>query len=487
MLSLSSDSEEISRRNGSSTGFRVFRGLLRRMVIAFQSGSNLAADQSDANPNIHATTSPSSAVTQKSSDSYKQPSPSRRLRRKQENNEDDDGHLGKKARKSGAKSCQRPRFLACPFWKADPVKHWDCFLKKITTISYVKQHLARRHTPDFYCQRCFQVFSDEQVYDRHVLDASCKRSASAKLEGITHQQSKQLSRKCAGSVEEQWFAVWRIVFPGDTPPTSIYVDSDQSEDFCLIREFSQRSGATFLREELQAHGLLLRPGVSDEEVQDTLRAGLDSMFEYFRLNRDSVPTSSSPARTRRSSVQPMLQSTPTDINPNGSIAAADTSLSDVTQADSAPLWNNLSGSTSELSGTAATELELGESPSPTRLPKFSAQLSTTLSDQRKDSAGDETARGIAPIIVSRPDLGPETADLDTFGDNMFDFGEGASGYGVPAGQFSYSMADADGTMFGHGSPSDMDPEPVDLDMLIGKITKNEAGIREWESLITMSL
>ena len=456
------------------------------MVIAFQSGSNLADDQSDAVPNIHTTISPSSAATQKSSDSYKQPSPNQRLRRKQEDNEDDHGHLGKKARKSAAGSCQRPRFLACPFWKADPVKHWDCFLKKITTISYVKQHLARRHTPDFYCQRCYKVFSDEQVYDRHVLDASCTRSAYTKLDGITPQQSKQLSRKCAGSVEEQWFAVWRIVFPGDTPPTSIYVDSDQSEDFCLIREFSQRSGATFLREELQAHGLLLRPGVSDEEVQDTLRAGLDSMFEYFRLNRDSVPTSSSPARTRRSSVQPMLQSTPADINSNSGIAAADTALSDVTQADSAPPWNNLSGSTSELSGTAATELELGEPPSPTRLPKFSAQLSATLPNQQNDSASDDAARGIVPAIVSLPDPGSEATDLESFGDNMFNFGEGVSGSEVPPGQFYDSMVDADGTMLGHGGPSDMDLEPVDLDMLIGKITKNEAGAREWEWL-TMSL
>ncbi|KAK4450896.1 hypothetical protein QBC34DRAFT_276135, partial [Podospora aff. communis PSN243] len=117
-------------------------------------------------------------------------------------------------------------------------------------ISYVKQHLARRHTPDFYCHRCFQVFSNEQAYDSHVLEAVCTRGLSAKLEGITQHQSRQLSRRSGGSVEEQWLAMWKIVFPDDSVPTSIYIDSDQSEDFCLLREFSQERGVEILREEL---------------------------------------------------------------------------------------------------------------------------------------------------------------------------------------------------------------------------------------------
>ncbi|KAM7211350.1 hypothetical protein V8F06_013258, partial [Rhypophila decipiens] len=144
-------------------------------------------------------------------------------------------------------------------------------------VSYVKQHLARRQIPTFYCHWCFAIFETEPVYDHHVIAASCTREA--KLEGISQPQSKQLSKKSKGSLEDQWFAMWDILFPTEPRPLSIYIDSDQSKDFCLMREFSQQHGVSILHDEIRASGLLLRPGASDQELFRVLSRAVDAMFE----------------------------------------------------------------------------------------------------------------------------------------------------------------------------------------------------------------
>ena len=103
-------------------------------------------------------------------------------------------------------------------------------------------------------------------------------------------QRDELSRKSKGSVQEQWYAVWTILFPEDNPPTSIYIESTQSEDFCRIREFCQRDGVAILREELQSSGLFPRPEVSEEALQTTVQRAMESMFNIYWLRRSSALT-----------------------------------------------------------------------------------------------------------------------------------------------------------------------------------------------------
>lgn len=219
----------------------------------------------------------------------------------------------KRSKVSQPKGIGRPRFLACPFWRLDPVKHWGCFAKKTRTISYVKQHLSRQHSADFYCQRCYKIFSDAEIRDRHVLSVWCApRDPSAILEGVSHDQKTQLSRKSKGSMEDQWYAMWNILFPGRQQPSSVYIDSDQSEDFCRIREFSQREGVTILRDELRTSGIVLRPKASDDQLDETIQRAMDSMFEYFRLGQISTDTrcSGQSDRDDRASGQSKQQETP---------------------------------------------------------------------------------------------------------------------------------------------------------------------------------
>ncbi|KAH8885528.1 hypothetical protein GQ53DRAFT_828919 [Thozetella sp. PMI_491] len=190
-----------------------------------------------------------------------------------------------------------PKHLACPFWKLDPIKHCECFLHKLNTIGYVKQHLARRHTPTFYCQRCYAVFETDKALDRHVINDSCTREDSAELEFasrfVSAKNSRELSRKSKrGLVEEQWFAIWSLLFGERPRPISIYVDMNLSEDFALFREFVQRDGLDALREELEAAGFISKPNISEGELQSNLRRAIDATLEQYLQSRFSIATAS---------------------------------------------------------------------------------------------------------------------------------------------------------------------------------------------------
>lgn len=283
MISLSSDSEQVGRRDCDNSGFSFFKKLFGRILVAYQAGVNQACGQGSGTTTRATCGSNLSLLVPTATQSRKR----KRLSGDSPPGKEDDDHETPKAKKTKQEhpDCQSPRCFACPFYKMDPIKHWECILKKITSISYVKQHLLRRHTPDFYCHRCYASFPDAQTYDQHVLQASCLRDELAKFEGVTQHQSRLLSKKVTGSVETQWFAMWKILFPDDPPPTSIYVDS---VDLGLVREFGRREGVGILRDTLQSSMLLLRAGVSESELERVLRVGLDAMFEYFRLSHQSA-------------------------------------------------------------------------------------------------------------------------------------------------------------------------------------------------------
>lgn len=183
--------------------------------------------------------------------------------------------------------------MACPFLKLDPRKHWECFSKKITRIGYVKLHLTRVHTPPLYCQRCFRLFDDEELLDQHIMSAACTRNPLQQLDGISPAKSLQLSEKSKGSIESQWYRIWEILFPDQHRPSSIYVFCDETQDLTLLREFSQRNGLVIMRDQIRASGLLLRPDVSDAQLEETLNRALDCMFEHYRLSPETLPTASS--------------------------------------------------------------------------------------------------------------------------------------------------------------------------------------------------
>lgn len=292
LLSISSDSKLVDVDGKRHTGYRVFVQVLYRLNLLCHTEAN-----NEGESNKRDTTSTqnkqrgSSSVTVKkrgSDSTQRQKRPRGNSGNSEENARDsgDDGNARRPRKRAVRQTdCQRsPTLLACPFWKQDAQKHVDCFLKKIDTIGHLKQHLMRRHTPAFYCQRCFVKFSEEKEFDNHV-EGICVRDPTAKLEGISHSQKDQLSRKFRGSGEEQWYHIWDILFPEYPRPASIYIDNSLSEDFCQIREICQREGIGILIEELSASGLVRRTGATDELLYMTLQRAMDFIFGNYVLGR----------------------------------------------------------------------------------------------------------------------------------------------------------------------------------------------------------
>ncbi|KAK4153983.1 hypothetical protein C8A00DRAFT_33236 [Chaetomidium leptoderma] len=266
-----------------------------------------------------------------------------------------------KKRKLGGPPRERPtKFLACPFWKLDPREHRCCFKLTLDGIARVKQHLNRKHAPQFYCEYCMEILPDNESHRRHVESRTCTYRACS-FSGITHQQQRELSRRSRpnSSERERWFAIWDIVFPGRPRPASPHIDTELSEDLCQFMEFVGAPGpaaiaaAEVLRENttmtrINDGGRSTNTAVPEEEEQDTaalleraITRGFSLMFEQWLAERDSHPT---PVEHAQQPTQPTIV-TPSDSEPSGSSGGQSSSrgvapLHQDTRTSSASLVNN---------------------------------------------------------------------------------------------------------------------------------------------------
>ncbi|GAB1311482.1 hypothetical protein MFIFM68171_01692 [Madurella fahalii] len=229
---------------------------------------------------------------------------------------EDDGSDGEGSRRRRSKrptprapdDRRTTKWLACPFWKLDPSEHRACFRLTLDGIARVKQHLSRRHTPDFYCEFCMAVFSDQEDHQRHVQSRSCSYR-SCKFTGITHQQHRQLSRRSKPNLSEQerWFAIWDIVFPSHPRPASAYMDSDLSEDLCQFREFAQLRGPAMILAEIQANHRASMSELTEAQASSalelTISRGVFTLFEaWLAEHNNASPTQPIAASTRQESL-----------------------------------------------------------------------------------------------------------------------------------------------------------------------------------------
>ncbi|KAF5640186.1 hypothetical protein F25303_7212 [Fusarium sp. NRRL 25303] len=285
--SVSGDSEGQADRN--SLGCCFFSRIFSRLAILSQNEVTEQGESSKSSSKGKQVAKDGATSSSRTRDTASAAG-GRKNRRQGDDHGDESGDrqnepLKKKGKTSQSHSDERSQFLACPYWKADSRRYWDCFLKKNDTIAHLKQHLTRRHTPKYYCQICYQTFRDFDLFDSHALERSCTRGPSAKLEGISQQQKNQLSLKSKGSVEQQWYTVWSILFPDMEPPATIYIYSTQSEDFCRIQEFVLREGVAIMMDELESNGLVVRPDASNQLLRSTVQRAMVSIFRSYSVRR----------------------------------------------------------------------------------------------------------------------------------------------------------------------------------------------------------
>lgn len=169
----------------------------------------------------------------------------------------------------------------------------------LTTISRVKQHLYRVHKRlDNCCLSCFEVFTLEQLLSAHNrARPSCEVQATRFEEKLTTEQVKFIKRRSLGrTLEETWFAIFKILFPGSPLPTSPFVDSVSAD---AVQNFADH----FFRQARARLSRLVRAGLEgrmllEGDQQRILDSALESAIARLvwqtdprRENSDMLPES----------------------------------------------------------------------------------------------------------------------------------------------------------------------------------------------------
>jgi hypothetical protein len=160
--------------------------------------------------------------------------------------------------------------FACPFQRLDPLKHHECLKYALHRIKDVKQHLYRRHKqPDYYCARCFHIFTTADAREEHVRSKNCDNLEAPKFEGITDMQKKRLNKTSSRGLDpqEQWFSMWDIIFPNKSRPSSVMIGNYIAEMVPLLRNLWSRKKYGILAKAQKHHAMPLDCVVLDEVVE----------------------------------------------------------------------------------------------------------------------------------------------------------------------------------------------------------------------------
>ncbi|KAK1830827.1 hypothetical protein QBC39DRAFT_434442 [Podospora conica] len=175
--------------------------------------------------------------------------------------------------------------FACPFWKGDLTTWRDCFRYKLKRIRDVKLHLKRVHSRSF-CVRCGNEFKGKQALDAHcAVTPPCASRRFLKrwlCEGQKEQLAKRSNPKF--TIEQQWYAMWDIVYPARLRPDSPYINQSLSEDLNSFVEFFTTQGPRVMLE-----AGWVRHGDLESEHPHLLQMGLRRIYDQWtRLSSASA-------------------------------------------------------------------------------------------------------------------------------------------------------------------------------------------------------
>ncbi len=162
---------------------------------------------------------------------------------------------------------QHKKCLACPFEKKHRYKYRECYVLVITRISDLKQHIRRKHI-NAYCPRCWKIFKDSGEQETHIRlppESICPINTERPWDIITTDQQERLTQRVSPklNVEEQWYSLWDVLFPGEQKPVSPYPDRPVSDDFESFRRFFHDQGAEILASQLEGLSLRTEQGLVD--------------------------------------------------------------------------------------------------------------------------------------------------------------------------------------------------------------------------------
>lgn len=190
-------------------------------------------------------------------------------------------------------SVGRRQLLACPFFKKDPRRHWDCASWKDDTVSHVKQHIFRSHFMPYFCVQCGDEFKTLHLLHAHIRN-DCSRSFE-EPDSITMEQNTKLRSRFSAklNVQAQWYAVFEILFPGTPRPISPFYSPliegtlEELQDFVVSNEGLDAVLICLLEGQSE-----LKVPESEDRMRGALRRGLQSLIDRWAASRLTTGTTS---------------------------------------------------------------------------------------------------------------------------------------------------------------------------------------------------
>ncbi|KAI1845764.1 hypothetical protein JX266_008129 [Neoarthrinium moseri] len=174
--------------------------------------------------------------------------------------------------------------FACPYNKAMPFAYPECSKRGFTRPRDIKQHLRRQHYKP-YCSICHQTFEDPSHRDSHVDEhmTSGQRGIKHNLESMTDMQKEAISRnpppQLNGDDREQWYHMFKILFPNLGRPHSPYLESDPLLMLDYLEQFSQNRRVQ-LDSTLQQ--MISSGAIQEPTITYVARLAIDQLFLHFR-------------------------------------------------------------------------------------------------------------------------------------------------------------------------------------------------------------
>ncbi|KAH6682686.1 hypothetical protein B0J14DRAFT_555973 [Halenospora varia] len=200
--------------------------------------------------------------------------------------------LAKKSRKS-APGPQNS--FGCPFAKKDPIKYHKCYTYTLTRIRDVKQHLSRCHKLPAYSRRCRVIFESVSEADEHAAALICPSRPHIIHEGVTEEQKTLLGQKAKKqlSQDEQWFAMFDILFPNHNPrPKSAYINLELATEMRAFQDFTHAEGPNLIQSALASMNIRI-PDTSGEncDISALIQSVNDDSIGVFarRLAEATIP------------------------------------------------------------------------------------------------------------------------------------------------------------------------------------------------------
>jgi hypothetical protein len=176
--------------------------------------------------------------------------------------------------------------LACPFYARAKRSHNSCLAEGgFANFNTLQTHLFTAHYRLFYCPICSMTFEHSTSRFKHIRDGTCKKTTSrAKVPaGLSSDQVNSITalllqprREEKDKMTDTWKAIFKILFPGEQPPSSPYLGGSDLEDKVLrLREFWSRKGKGLVSKCLNDKGLL-KWDTPDEE------SGLNAVYAIVR-------------------------------------------------------------------------------------------------------------------------------------------------------------------------------------------------------------